>query len=101
MRRINKGIAAITLAGAAFASTATAAQATASPNRGALVNVFVVNLLNGNSTTVLKNVEIPVAATVCDVDVNVLSKQLKHGAALCKALSNAKQYSWVSTAHKK
>ncbi len=97
MRRIGKGIAALALTATAFAGTATAVQAAPSQSHGGggLVNVYLVKLLNGNQVTVLKNVAIPVAAAVCGVDVNVLTKQLGNGAAVCKALTNADQVSWI------
>lgn len=98
--RMGKGIAAIALAATAMVGTAGVASAStpASPNGGGLVNVVAKNILNGNEVTVAKNVAVPVAAALCAVDVNILSKQLQTGKANCPALSDAKQLAWVENA---
>jgi hypothetical protein len=97
---MGKGIAAITLAATAMVGTAGVASAStpATPHGGGLVNVVAKNILNGNETNVLNNVQIPVAAALCAIDVNVLTKQLQKGKADCPALSNAKQLAWVENA---
>ncbi len=99
--RFGKGIATFTLAASMLAGGATAATAAtpAAPQGGGLVNVVAKNILNGNQVTVLQNVAVPVAAAVCGLNVNVLSKQLQHGKAKCPALSNVDQLAWVVPVH--
>lgn len=84
MRRLAKVVAALAFAAAAAFGTAAPAAAT-----GPLVNVVVTDVLTGNTVVVLQNVTVPVAAALCDIDVNVLSGQLdQNGHGSCPALTN-------------
>ena len=92
--RVKIGIATLAMAGAGvavpFAATGGAGAATATPaiHQHGLVNVAAKNLLNHNRVVILKNVQVPVAAAVCNVNAAVLSRQLnKQGHAFCPALS--------------
>jgi hypothetical protein len=96
MRRIGKGIAALTLAaGGVVGTVAGASPALANPQNG-LVNVYVDDVLSGNQIVVLQNVPVSVAATVCNINANVLSNQLtKGGKAECLAKSSSAGKAWV------
>jgi len=50
------------------------------------------NLLNNNQVSVPVNLQVPIgiAATVCDVNANVLAQQLKGGGATCTAKNSSK-----------
>jgi hypothetical protein len=81
-----KLVGAATLASGALAAGLAAPGASAQPIiTGGLVNVTVTDVLNNNTVTV----DVPIgaalnlAANVCDVNVNVLSTQLKSGGATC------------------
>ena len=91
MRRISKVVAGLAIAGAAtFGGLSIAGPASA--GGGSLVDVTVTDVLNGNEVTVLENVLIPVAANVCGVDADVLTKALENtNVTECKALSVAGQ----------
>ena len=49
------------------------------------------NLLNNNQVSVPLNLQVPIgiAATVCDVNANVLAQQLKGGGATCTAKNSS------------
>ena len=98
-----------TMIAAAAASIAIAGPAIAQ-NAGGLVTVQVTdvdilknslnnndvdvlnNLLNNNQVSVPLNLQVPIgiAATVCDVNANVLAKQMKGGGATCPAKNSSK-----------
>jgi hypothetical protein len=57
-----------------------------------LVNVTVTDVANGNQTTVLQQVAIPVAANICGIQASALSAALLQGqAVVCTALTNSTQ----------
>ncbi|GAB7040145.1 MULTISPECIES: hypothetical protein [Catenuloplanes] len=91
MRRISKVVAGFAIAGAAtFGGLSIAGPASA--GSGTLVDVTVQDVLTGNEVTVLQNVAVPVAATLCGLDANVLSNVLNNtDVTECKALSIAGQ----------
>jgi hypothetical protein len=91
--RVKMGIATLALAGAGVAAplagVASAGATTPAIRQHGLVNVAAKNLLNGNHVVILKNVEAGVAAAVCNVNVNVLARELTNqGKALCPALTH-------------
>ena len=73
--------AARSLSGVAMAAPAQAAPVVT----GGLVNVTVVDFADVNIEDVIVQVPVAVAATVCDVNVNVLARQLRNGGAACTA----------------
>lgn len=54
---------------------------------GGLVNVTIVDAVDVNNNTV--QLPIGIAATVCDVNVNVLAEQERNGGAKCTATADA------------
>ncbi len=62
---------------------------------GGLVNITVVDVLNNNEIITDNNialgVALGVAANVCDVNVNVLAVQLRHGGATCTATASGQE----------
>lgn len=96
MRRINKGIATLALAGAAIAPAVAATPAFATEQNG-LVNVYVADVANGNQIAILQNVSVPVAAALCNINANVLSTQLfNNQRGNCPALTTSRQFAWVA-----
>jgi len=74
---------------AALAVGATAPTASAQPViTGGLVNITVVDVLNNNTVTLDRTVNVAlalgIAANVCDVTVGVLAQQLNTGSATCE-----------------
>ena len=74
---------------AALAVGATAPTASAQPViTGGLVNITVVDVLNNNTVTLDRTVNVAlalgIAANVCDVTVGVLAQQLNTGSATCQ-----------------
>jgi hypothetical protein len=88
--RIRKWIAATVLSGGLAmgvgAPVALSSPAGAQPVfTGGLVNITVSNVLNNNDVQVAAVVPIEVAATICGVDVSVLSTQIgQQGFAVCE-----------------
>ncbi|MDP9796975.1 hypothetical protein J2S43_005487 [Catenuloplanes nepalensis] len=74
--QIKKIVAGVALAGVAtFGGFSMASPAMAGGgSTPALVDITGVNILNGNEVTLLQNVQIPVAAGLCGLNVNVLSQ---------------------------
>jgi hypothetical protein len=67
----------------------------ANPQNG-LVNVYVDDVASGNQVVVLQNVPVSVAATVCNLNANVLSTTLTAlGKSECTAKSSSAGKSWV------
>jgi hypothetical protein len=85
---MRKLIATLFLTGA-LAVGATAPAASAQPViTGGLVNITVVDVLNNNTVTLDRTVNVALAlnlaANVCDVTVGVLAQQLRTGSATCQ-----------------
>ncbi|GAB7043116.1 MULTISPECIES: hypothetical protein [Catenuloplanes] len=79
--QIKKIVAGVALAGVATFggfSMASPAMAGGGSTSTALVDITGVNILNGNEVTLLQNVQIPVAAGLCGIDVNVLSQLIEN-----------------------
>jgi hypothetical protein len=95
MRKASRVFAGLAVAGiATFGSLSLAGPASASTHGGggSLVDVTVTNLLNNNEVTILNDVQIPVAAVLCGLDVDVLTSTLiNNNETECKALSIAGQ----------
>jgi len=72
-----------------------AAPAHASPViTGGLVNITVVDLIDGDvlsNNNVALGAALGLAANICDVNVNVLSVQLRNGGATCTADASGQQ----------
>ncbi|MFJ6054655.1 hypothetical protein [Streptomyces sp. NPDC092307] len=99
MQRFKKAIATVVVAAGLFAGAGVGtASAAPSPRATALVDIYALNLLNGNQIVLLQNVAIPVAAAACGVTVNVLSAGLNQGTAACPALSGVSQLAWAQYA---
>jgi hypothetical protein len=84
---MRKVIATLFLTGA-FAVGAVAPTASAQPViTGGLVNITVVDVLNNNTVTLDRTVNVAlalgIAANVCDVTVGVLAQQLNTGSPTC------------------
>ena len=89
MRRVvSKLTAGLALTGAAtLAGLALTGPASATTG-GSLVDITVQDVLTGNEVTVLNDVTVPVAATVCGLDLDVLTAALIDSDKTdCKALS--------------
>jgi hypothetical protein len=85
---MRKLVATLFLTGA-LAVGATAPAASAQPViTGGLVNITVVDVLNNNTVTLDRTVNVAlalgIAANVCDVTVGVLAQQLNAGSATCQ-----------------
>ena len=85
---MRKLIATLFLTGA-LAVGAVAPTASAQPViTGGLVNITVVDVLNNNTVTLDRTVNVAlalgIAANVCDVTVGVLARQLHTGSATCQ-----------------
>jgi hypothetical protein len=85
---MRKLVATLFLTGA-LAVGATAPAASAQPViTGGLVNITVVDVLNNNTVTLDRTVNVAlalgIAANVCDVTVGVLAQQLDTGSATCQ-----------------
>ena len=79
------GAASLMMAGA-LGATAVPASAQGPIVTGGLVNITVVDLIDGDvlsDNNVALGVALGVAANVCDVNVNVLAVQLRDGGATC------------------
>lgn len=81
--RVSKIVAGVALAGVAtFGGFSMASPAMATGGGGSssssLVDITGVNILNGNEITLLQNVQIPVAAGLCGLNVNVLSQLIEN-----------------------
>lgn len=89
--RVKMGIASLAIAGAGIAGPVAMggpAHASTVARQHGLVNVVAKNIANHNRFVILKNVPISVAAAACDVNANVLSRELaRHSQANCPALS--------------
>ena len=98
MRRIGKGLAALTLiTGATVGGLAVAGTPALADSQNGLVNVHTEDIASGNRIAVLLNVPISVAANVCGVDVDVLSVQLPAtDRVTCTARSDNQTRSWIS-----
>ncbi|GGK03807.1 hypothetical protein GCM10010123_37180 [Pilimelia anulata] len=95
--RTKKALAALVVGCAALAPAALAPSPAAAAS--GLVNISIKDAVNGNQVAILNNLSIPVAAAVCVVDVDVLTKQLADvGKADCPAQSNSKQVATVVNA---
>jgi L-asparagine transporter-like permease len=93
MRHLRNGIVTL-IATAAVLVPATAASAT---QQDGLVNVYATNIANGNQTTLLQNVSVPVAANFCGIQVAALTAALLQGqATACTAATNSTQTAIVS-----
>ena len=91
--RVKMGIATLAIAGAGavapLAAVGSAGAAAPAARQHGLVNVVAKHFLNHNRVVILKNVPVSVAAAACDVNVNVLSRQLTNqGHAFCPAFSH-------------
>lgn len=77
---IRKAIAALGMASsmALVGALAGPGIAQANPQNG-LVNIAIEDILTGNQITALQNVPVSVAAVVCGLDVDVLTKALTGG----------------------
>ena len=97
MRRFTKSIAAVAIAaGATLGSFSAAGAASAAPGQDGLVNVYLEDVLTGNQVNLLNNVAVPVAANVCGLDVDVLSRELANGDRVsCIAKNTTSQKAWV------
>lgn len=96
MRRISKVVAGFALAGVATFGGLSLAGPASAGDSGPLVNVVVEDVLTGNEVTVAENVAVPVAATLCSIDVNVLSNILSNTEVTeCKALSVVGKKAWI------
>lgn len=86
---VRRTAAALTSAAAlAVTGVAVAVPAQAAPVvTGGLVNVTVVDFLDVTLTDIVVQIPIALAATVCDVNVNVLAVQLRNGGAACTSTS--------------
>ena len=78
----------VTLCASGLLSVGAAAPASAQPLvTGGLVNITIVDVANNNTILSNNNVNLGVAlnlaASVCDVNVNVLAVQLRNGGATC------------------
>ena len=83
--------------GAALILPVVGVQAASANQQNGLVNVSAQNILNGNQIILLQNVSIGVAASFCNVNVNVLSAQLKNSQrGSCPARTNSTQKAWVA-----
>ncbi len=92
MRKFKIGLAVLATSAAVLAPAGIAA---ANPQDG-LVNVYATDILSGNQIVVLQNVAIPVAASFCAVNANVLSTQLANTqTGTCPATSTSWQHAWV------
>ncbi len=80
-RRFAALVAASTLSVGAVAAPAASAQAPVFT--GGLVNVTIIDFADVNIEDVTVQVPVAVAATICDVNVNVLARQLRDGGAEC------------------
>ena len=61
---------------------------------GGLVNITIVDLIDGDvlsNNNVALGVALGIAANVCDVNVNVLAVQLRNGGATCTAEASGQQ----------
>ncbi len=79
--------AAAVLATGALAMGATAPATAAPVVTGGLVNITIVDLIDGDvlsNNNVALGVALGIAANVCDVNVNVLAQQLRNGTATCE-----------------
>jgi hypothetical protein len=99
---LRKGVATLAISAAAIGTpAAVAGAATASPavHQHGLVNVVVKHVLNHNRVVILKNIPVSTAAAVCDVHVNVLSRELQRdNHAPCGALSSSINKAFVEYA---
>jgi hypothetical protein len=91
--RMKMGIATLAIAGvgvvAPLAAVGSADAAAPAAVQNGLVNVVAKHILNHNRVVILKNVPISTAAAVCDVNVNLLSRELTNQhQAYCPALSH-------------
>jgi len=71
-----------------------AAPANAHLVHGGLVNITVVDLIDGDvlsNNNVALGVALGLAANICDVNVNVLAVQLRNGGATCTADASGQQ----------
>lgn len=74
---IRKAIAAIGLASGMAVAGALVGPGVAGANpQNGLVNIAVEDILTGNQITALQNIPVSVAAVVCGLDVDVLTKAL-------------------------
>lgn len=87
MNKLQKGLAAVVLAGGLTVGGASiAGAASAQPLfTGGLVNVTVTNLLNGNQVAV--QVPVNAAANICGLNVAVLAQGLASGPVTCTSRS--------------
>ncbi len=80
--RVSKIVAGVALAGVAtfggFSMASPAMATGGGSTSSSLVDITGVNILNGNEITLLQNVQIPVAAGLCGLDVNVLSQLIEN-----------------------
>ncbi|WP_306215861.1 hypothetical protein [Actinoplanes sp. RD1] len=98
MRNVSRVLAGLAVAGiASLGSLTLAGPASAGGSGGSLVDVTVQDVLTGNEVNVLNDVQIPVAAALCGLNVEVLTSALvDNNQAECKALSVAGQkQAWV------
>lgn len=73
-----------------------AAAASANGDDG-LVTVYATNIASGNQVVLLQNVSVPVAATFCGIQANVISAALLQGQATnCVTKTNSLQTAWVN-----
>lgn len=83
MHRLAKALTAL-----GFAASMLLAGGTSASADGPLVNVVVADILTHNTVVVLQNVSVPIAAVLCDINVNVLTSQLdQNGHGSCPALT--------------
>lgn len=86
--------AAAALATGALAMGATAPATAAPVITGGLVNITIVDLIDGDvlsNNNVALGVALGIAANVCDVNVNVLAQQLRDGGATCTSEADDQQ----------
>jgi hypothetical protein len=82
--QLKKIVAGVALAGVAtfggfsLASPAMATGGGGTTTSSSLVDITGVSILSGNEVTLLQNVQIPVAAGLCGINVNVLSQLIEN-----------------------
>ena len=93
MKRIAMGVASMAVGLGGSLALSTPAQA-APLVTGGLVNVTVTDVVDGgvlSNNDVSLGAALGVAANVCDVNVNVLARQLRNGGATCTSDASGQQ----------
>ncbi|HVQ92993.1 MAG TPA: hypothetical protein VMU51_18300 [Mycobacteriales bacterium] len=83
MRRLSKALTALGFAASMLLAGGTSASAT-----GPLVNIELEDIFTHNTVILFQNISVPIAAVLCDVNVNVLTSQLdQNGKGSCPGLT--------------